>query len=158
MKQKYAILKDDAKNELMVREYAELDKEILSLLCEETYDSQAIKTEIEKGKDQLIATLRTRNMYPPYIFAERIADAVISICEPDGPSTADLFFDDKEFFLQPPQEELLIEEEDIEEDSESIDDLLEDQMDELDDKKIIKNIKTSIKIAEDESADSGEES
>jgi hypothetical protein len=142
----------------MVREYAELDKEILSLLCEETYDSQAIKTEIEKGKDQLIATLRTRNMYPPYIFAERIADAVISICEPDGPSTADLFFDDKEFFLQPPQEELLIEEEDIEEDSESIDDLLEDQMDELDDKKIIKNIKTSIKIAEDESADSGEES
>ena len=158
MKQKYAILKDDAKNELMVREYAELDKEILSLLCEETYDAQAIKTEIEKGKDQLIAKLRTRNMYPPYIFAERIADAVMSICKPDGPPTADLFFDDKEFFLQPPQEDLLIEEEDIDEDSENIDDLLEDQMDELDDKKIIKNIKTSIKIAEDEPADSGEES
>jgi hypothetical protein len=34
MKQKYAIVRDDKNKQLIVREFAELDKEILSLLCE----------------------------------------------------------------------------------------------------------------------------
>lgn len=158
MKQKYSILKDDAKEELIIREYAELDKEILSLLCEETYDVRSIKAEIDKDKDVLIAKLRTRNMYPPYIFADRIADAVIGILSPEGPPSAELFFDDKEFFIKPPTEDLLIEEDEIDDDSDSIDELLEDEIDEYGDKKIIKNIKTSIKIAEDEPMDGEEDS
>jgi hypothetical protein len=157
MKQQYTILRDDAKGELVIKELAELDKEIMSLLCEETYDAQAIKAEAEKGKEQLIAKLRTRNMYPPYIFADRIADAVLNLYSPDGPATADLFFDDKEFFMKPQVEEALIVEEGISEDSDDIDDLLEEEIDEYGDKKIIKNIKTSIKIAEDEPLDSEEE-
>ena len=157
MKQKYSILIDETQKELIVREYAELDKEIMSLLCEETYDAETIKAEIEQGKQALVAKLRTRNMYPPHVFAERIADAVINVFSPEGPSTADLFFDDKEFFLKPPEEDLLIEEDEIDDDSDDIDDLLDDEIDEYGDKKMIKNIKTSIKIAEDEPADSEDE-
>jgi len=153
MKQKYSVLKDDAEKELIIREYAELDKEILSLLCEETYVAGEVKAYIERGKEVLIGKLRTRNMYPPYVFADRIADAVISLFSPDGPSSAELFFDDKEFFIKLSDEEPLIEEDEVEDDSDSIDDLLEDQIDEFGDKKIINK---SIKIAEDEPLDSEE--
>ena len=155
MKQKYAILRDDAKKELVVKEYAELDKEILSLLCQETYAVETIKAEIDKGKDGLIASLRTHNMYPPYIFADRIADAVINVLSPEGPSSAELFFDDKEFFIKPPEEDLLIEdeEEDVDDTSETIDDLLGDEID----KKGIDNLKTSLKVAEDAPVDTEDE-
>ena len=34
MKQKYSIYKDTSNQKLIIKEYAELDKEILSLLCE----------------------------------------------------------------------------------------------------------------------------
>jgi len=146
MKQKYSILKDDTKKELIIREYAELDKEMLSLLCEETYDAQKIKADMAQGKEVLIGKLRTRNMYPPHNFAGRIAEAVISLFSPDGPSSAELFFDDNEVFIKLPTKELLIEEDDIEEEAENIDDLLEDEIDTFSDKK-------GIKIAEDESVD-----
>jgi len=146
MKQKYSILNDDTKKELIIREYAELDKEMLSLLCEETYDAQKIKADMAQGKEVLIGKLRTRNMYPPHNFAGRIAEAVISLFSPDGPSSAELFFDDNEVFIKLPTKELLIEEDDIEEEAENIDDLLEDEIDTFSDKK-------GIKIAEDESVD-----
>ncbi len=158
MKQKYSILKDDAKKELTIREYAELDKEILSLLCEETYDAHKIEADIEKGKEVLVSALRTRNMYPPHNLAGRIADAVISLFNPEGPSSAELFFDDKEIFIKRPTEDLLIEDDEIEEEEESVEDLLEDEMDTFGDKKGIKDIKTSIKIAEDETMDTEGES
>jgi hypothetical protein len=37
MKQKYEILKDEDNKRLIIREYAELDKDVMSLLCEESY-------------------------------------------------------------------------------------------------------------------------
>ena len=65
MKQKYTIIKDSTNKQLIIREFAELDKEILSLLCEETYEQKAILAAIKKGKDNLISALRTKNLYPP---------------------------------------------------------------------------------------------
>ena len=79
MKQKYLILKDNDKKALIIREFAELDKEILSPLCEETYDAKVIHSAIKAGKETLIRVLRTKNMYPPGIYANQIADAVLSI-------------------------------------------------------------------------------
>jgi hypothetical protein len=76
MKQKYAIVRDDKNKQLIVREFAELDKEILSLLCEETYADKRIRAAIRKGREELIAALRTKNLYPPGIYAKKIADAV----------------------------------------------------------------------------------
>jgi hypothetical protein len=65
MKQKYTIIKDSKNKQLIVREFAELDKEILSLLCEETYEQKVILAAIKKGKEDLISALRTNNLYPP---------------------------------------------------------------------------------------------
>jgi hypothetical protein len=76
MKQKYTIIKDDKNKQLIIREFAELDKEILSLLCEETYDQKLIRSAIKSGKEDLIAALRTNNLYPPGIYADKIANAV----------------------------------------------------------------------------------
>jgi hypothetical protein len=59
MKQKYLILKNDEKTKLIIREFAELDKEIFTFLCEETFDDESVTSAIAIGKDALIATLRT---------------------------------------------------------------------------------------------------
>jgi hypothetical protein len=47
MKQKYVVLLDNETEKLAIQEYAELDKEMLSLLCEESYDAEMIKTAME---------------------------------------------------------------------------------------------------------------
>ena len=64
MKQKYTIMKNDEKTGIIIREFAELDKEIFSFLCEETFDDKTVKSAIEKGQDTLIQTLRTQNLFP----------------------------------------------------------------------------------------------
>jgi hypothetical protein len=76
MKQKYLILNDKEKKQIKIQEYAELNKEMLSLLCEEAYDYKTIKAAISAGSEMLISALRTNNLYPPGIYAEKIASAV----------------------------------------------------------------------------------
>ena len=48
MKQKYLISKEDDQKKLIIKEFAELDKEMLSLLCQEEYDYKMIKSAISK--------------------------------------------------------------------------------------------------------------
>ncbi len=50
MKQKYEFIKNTEKNTLVLREYAELDKDILSPLCEEEYDIKTITAAVAEGK------------------------------------------------------------------------------------------------------------
>lgn len=154
MKQKYTILRDDGKQELIIREFAELDKEILSFLCEQTYKLADIETAIEQGKDALLTALRTHNMYPPALYLEKIGEAVIPLLnsKAEEPSE-DIFIDDFEFLTREPPEDQLIDE--IEEEAAGdIDDLLEDDIEEdFGDADPISNINTSIKIADDESLD-----
>ena len=127
MKQKYSIIKDNENNQLIIREFAELDKEKLSLLCEEAYENDLIKTAINSGKDTVISTLRTNNLYPVSKYAQRIADAVIDLYASKDKESVDLLFDDIE---------LLTEELDPEEaaagtkdESADLEDLLEDDFD-----------------------------
>jgi len=94
MKQKYLILNDKEKKQFKIQEYAELSKESLSLLCEEAYDYPSIKKAVSSGKDALISALRTNNMYPPGIYAEQIAQAVIDLNATAEQESVELFFDD----------------------------------------------------------------
>ena len=57
MKQKYLILKNDEKTKLIIKEFAELDKEMFSFLCEETFDDESVTSAIAKGEDFLIADI-----------------------------------------------------------------------------------------------------
>ncbi|MBW2409210.1 MAG: hypothetical protein JRF72_05390 [Deltaproteobacteria bacterium] len=157
MKQKYAILKDVPNQQLIIREYAELDKDTLSLLCEETYAVQTIQSVIESGKESLIKALRTKNLYPPVTYAEKIADAVIALYGSENKETVDLFFDDVELLageLSPAEAEP-----EAEEESGDLEELLDDDFNgtfEGDDE--IKKIDSSLKIADDDSVDDGADS
>ena len=153
MKQKYLISKEDDQKKLIIKEFAELDKEMLSLLCEEEYDNKIIKSAISKGKEALISELRTNNMYPPGVYAEKIAQAVIDIFGSKDSQSIELSFNDID---------LLIEDQATSEAIDEIESVADDDIDELigDDpeknlegKNTIKDKKGAIKIAKDEDGD-----
>ncbi len=153
MKQKYAIIRDDDQNTLIVREYAELDKEMMSLLCEESYSQDTIHTAVQKGHQAVIDALRTNNMYPPTVFADPIAKAIEGLFGQGGNMSAELFFDDKELFAKDLQEEIAEPEEDVKDDVD-VDELLEDDIDDdFGEDEGIKNIKTSLQVSDDDDAD-----
>ncbi len=159
MKQKFLILKDEDKNELIIREFAELDKENFSLLCEETYDNKTIKSAIEKGKRLLISTLSTKNMYPPGLFADKIAESVMAIYSSESDKSVELFFDDIDLVREVKEEPKILDitEEEPEEGYELQEG--EDSVDEdLVEKKKMGKINSSIKIADDESLEGAEDS
>lgn len=157
MKQKYTIVKDIPNHQLIIREYAELDKDALSLLCEETYADQTIKSVIKSGKEALITTLRTKNLYPPVTYADKIADAVIALYGSGGQESADLFFDDVELLAG--QLSRAEAEPEIGEEAEDLEELLDDDFDDAyDDDDDIKNIDSSLQIADDDSVDDDEDS
>ena len=96
MKQKYSISKDSTTGSLIIKEYAELDKEIFSLIFEESYDVKMIEDAVKNGKKELITVLRTPNLYPFAEYAEKIADTVILLIEGKSPTDEpiELVFDD----------------------------------------------------------------
>lgn len=156
MKQKYSLHKDADNKTLTIKEYAELDKEILSLLCEETYEDDVVKACINKGTEALIQALRTRNMYPPRTFAQKIADSVVRLYSSAGEKSIDIFFDDREFFGS--DEKVKDSEDRLETTATDLDDLLDDDIDDVyEDKKIIKNLNSSLKVADDEPVDPEDE-
>jgi hypothetical protein len=157
MKQKYSIHKDTQKQRLVIKEYGELNKEILSLLCEEAYPQDVIQSAIEKGKDALISILRTRNMYPPSVFANSIADLVIALYGSEGEQSTEIMLDDKEFF-ESDDIDVAQEEEAVESDDEDIDSVLEDDIEEVyEEKKLIKDLKSTLKVADDDGADTDDD-
>ena len=153
MKQKYLILKNDEKTKLIIREFAELDKEMFSFLCEETFDDESVTSAISIGQDSLIATLRTKNLFPIGIYAKEIAAAVTKMYESGNDQSVELVFDDHEL-IKKEQEEPAVED-DIEDEVVEIDELLEEDppIPDYDDKKEIENITYPLKI-DNESAGS----
>lgn len=156
MRQKFIVRKNDDKQMLIVQEYAELDKDILSFICEERYPLEQIEQAVQGGREAVIARLRTDNMYPPILYAQAIADLVMAQLGEGGDDQQELVFDDNTYIskdLQPP-----LEESELKDEESDIEDLLdEDLEDEYDDKKIMKDFKSSIQIADDDSLDVDEE-
>jgi hypothetical protein len=152
MKQKYVVLLDNANEKLSIQEYAELDKEMLSLLCEETFDAAAIRAAMDKDHHTLIQALRTNNMYPPGVYSDRIASAIVDMFQPGANPSAELFFEEREMF--DPVEETETDNADVDDEDKSgmdVDELLDDDIDDdLEGKGIIKNLKKNIKTADDD--------
>jgi hypothetical protein len=153
MKQKYLILNDKENKQIKIQEFAELNKEMMSLLCEEAYDYQSIKSAISAGKDELIATLRTNNLYPPSIYAVLIADAVIDLHKSKEQESLELFFDDKNL-LTKSRKPVKITEQVEDEEEVNPDDLLEDDFDQSYlGKEEIKKIDPSLKVVDEDYID-----
>ena len=166
MKHKYTISRDPEKGCLILREYGELDKEMMSFLCEASYNDEAVQTAIEKGKDAVIDVLRTENMYPPNLYADKIADSVIVVYDADNDTqSTEIIFDDLDW-LTKDQEGYVLEgvgdednEDDLEDDAdENIDELLEDNFDDDFGESDELKLDSPLKIADDDSADFEEDS
>ena len=144
MKQKYTMMRSDDKSKLIIQEFAELDKDVMSLLCEESYDFKSIKSAIKDGKEALIDALRTPNMYPAKAYAAQIADSVIALQASSDQNSTELFFDDFDYIA--PKLAKASQEEAAE-----IDELLEDGFDEdYDEKPSINTKNPSLKVEEDD--------
>ncbi len=155
MKQKYLILKNGNTNELTIREFVELDeRDVYSLACGETYDGEIIKSAITSGKEALISTLRTTNLYPPGSYAEKIAESVINLYSSENDQSQELFFDDKDYISKEwkkPEKP-----DDVEDELIEPDELLGDEQAEIDEllgEDKIKGNVTPIKAVKDEPYD-----
>ena len=150
MKQQYTILKNHDNSRLIIREFGELDKDSLSLLCEETYDNAEVSNAVDTDREKVISVLRTKNMYPPRGHAEKIADMVIDFYTANKSEPVNISIDEPAASSKEVLTEAFM---GIEEDAEIIDDLLEEDFDgDSDDSDEIK-IDSSIKIADDDAAD-----
>ncbi len=161
MKQKYLILKGEDKKSIIIKEFAELDKDMLSLLCEETYDIKGIKTAVSGGKDAVVSAIRTSNMYPAGVYAEKIADSIITLYKSKDKDSVEVYFDDFDLISAKRKKAKAEAEAKAEakaaEESAEIDELIEDddKYDEDFDEKStrIKKIDSSIKVEDDDSAE-----
>ncbi len=150
MKQQYTILKNHDNSRLIIREFGELDKDSLSLLCEESYDNAVVSDAVAAGREKVISVLRTKNMYPPRGHAEKIAEMVMDFYAANKSEPVDIAIDEP---AASSKEILTGAFMGIEEDAEIIDDLLEEDFDgDSDDPDEIK-IDSSIKIADDDAVD-----
>ena len=149
MKQKYLIINDKEKKQIKIQEYAELNKEMLSLLCEEAYDYKTIKVALSAGSEMLISALRTPNLYPPGIYAEKIASAVAELFKSKDQDSVELFFDDANLLAKNRGAAKVIEQ--LEDEPDDIDETLEDDFeDPFDDKENLNKMDSPIKAAGDE--------
>lgn len=157
MRQKYEIVRDDDQKRLIIREFAELDKDTMSLLCEESFEKKAVKTAMAGGREALIAALRTKNLYPPGIYAAKIADAVAGLMNAKGKSTEEIVLDDLEFLAR--EHEAAEVPVPYEGEAADIDELLDVGLDDekIDEGDDIKKIDSSLKIEDDEFADIDED-
>ena len=150
MKQKYLILNNDDQKELIIREFAELDdKEALLLLGEQKFDVKDIKSAIKKGKKSLISVLRTVNLYPPCLYADKIAESVILMFR-EKKQSIELLFGDIDLLTKKKKESETFK--DVEKEVnevDEVDELLEDDFKEKFDDKLIK--KDSLIVGDDES-------
>jgi hypothetical protein len=156
MKQKYLIVKNDEKKQLIIREFAELDKDSFSPLCEETYDAAIIESSIKNGKEVLVSVLRTKNMYPPGFFAGKIADAIMEIFDSEKKQSMELFFNDIEIITKGGETVDVLAP--VETESSEIENLIENDHDEnYEDNAAIEKIKSPLKVADEESTDTDDD-
>jgi hypothetical protein len=121
-----------------------------------TFEADVIKSAMENGREALIAALRTRNMYPPRIYAEMIADTVLNLYQSSETDAAELMFDDLDLLTHERAAAAILD--DIEDEAGEIDELLDDDFDDdFDDEDDIKKINSPIKIDDDSSSDLDEE-
>jgi hypothetical protein len=156
MKQKYLIINDKKNKQIKIQEYAELNKELLSLLCEEAYDYKTIKSAIAAGTDTLIAALRTNNLYPPGIYAEKIASAVTELIKSKGKESIELFFDDVNLLAKKRGSAKVTKQ--LADDTADLDEMLDDGYDEtLEEKDDLKKIDSPLKVAGDDFGDADDD-
>ena len=106
MRQKYIISQEGSQHNFKIREYAIIDKNLRNVatpmlrqddyefLCEETYSHARIERSISKGKEAVVNTLRTPNLYPIRPYVVKMAEQVMVLFDSEKNDSVELFFDD----------------------------------------------------------------
>jgi hypothetical protein len=155
MKQKYLLLKNSQDSELTIKELAELEKGIFSVVYEEKYDGDAIVSAMETDQEELTSVLRTLNFYPNRVCAEKIADGIADLYGPEDKESVEVLFNDIDLLtsVKPVAKEVIVEDEAPAE----IDALLEDDKVEdavnVPDKVDVILPKAAVKLKDDDSSD-----
>jgi hypothetical protein len=156
MRQKYIIERNEENGGYIIKELAEVDKDMFSLLCSESFDADSMNDAIKDGLGSVVTIIRTKNMYPPMLFATKIAEALIDLDQSEDQHSVEIMFDDKELLALEKDEA----EEELNDESAEIDELLEDE--EVNEPEIngdddLKNLTSTLKISEDDSIATDEE-
>lgn len=154
MKQKYELIRLAETKQLKIREYAELDKEVHTLLCERTYDLATITEAMERGREALSAAFRNRHLYPNRFHAEKIADALAALMRDTDHESVEIFIDDAEYLSGTDEHRDFLPAIE-EEEAEDLDELVEEEFDEdvdedFEDKIEIKKVSSPLQIADDD--------
>ena len=123
MRQKFSIQKNDEHRDWQIREYGEVEKGSFSLLSEITYPHSEIETAVAVGIDRLIEILRCKHLFPPYPYAEQLAQGVETLFHSDQPEIKEIIVDDMVLIAAAQ----LAEEERIEDHPEAIANILDEE-------------------------------
>ncbi len=123
MKQKYIIVKGDKKTDLIIQEFAELEKRQYSFLMEGTYNLADIKKAADDGMEALMNAIKTNDLFPPHSITEKIAEAVPALLADKEKDSIEVAVDDAKIL----KEEEAALEEDLEPEK-GIDELLKDDL------------------------------
>ena len=152
MKSKYTISKDGEKKHLIIREYAELDKDALTCVCEEFYADEMIEAAISKGSGKLISALRTLKFYPAGMYAKGLAEAIIEYYQTDSAEPVEITYDDSPFLPKTRVKRLPVD--NIDTETDDVDEVIGDDFDEdFEEKPDIKKINSSLSIADEDDYD-----
>lgn len=122
MKQQFLVVRGEAKTDLLIREFAELEKNETSLVGEHVFKETDLKKAAQTGLGELIGQLRTTDFFPPAFLAEKLAQAVIEMLKDAGKESVEVMMDD--MAIMKDQESDFVD--DDLDDDEDIDELLED--------------------------------
>jgi len=147
MKQRFVISRNTGGEKIVIKEFAELDKGVYSLLCEESYAVEAVETALAKGPDHVVALLRTESFFPTSYFTGKLIATLGDYFQQGNGDTVKIDADDAEC-IKTISRDIPVEEND------GIDDLLDVDGEEIDaaDEPVGK-LDAPIKIAEDETAE-----
>ena len=151
MKQKYIISKSEDGKQLTIKEFAEIDKDIFSPLCEVHYSMKAVRSAIASGPDQFADIIRNRNFFPPITTAQQIFAEMDALSGLDKNESIEIFTNDVDILAA--KNDSLDAIGNLEEDTEELDELLDDNVDVFDDKISVQKLNTSIKVDDDEVID-----
>lgn len=147
MKQRFVISRNTGGEKIVIKEYAELDKGVYSLLCEESYAVEALEVALAEGPDHVVALLRTESFFPTSYFAEKLIATLADYFQQGSGDTAKIEADDAECIKNPAPDT-------SDEENGGIDDLLDVDGEEMaDDEAPVGKLDAPIKIAEDETAE-----
>ena len=144
MKQRFSISRDTGGEKIVIREYAELDKGVYSLLCEESYAVATLQAALAKGTDRVVAMLRTESFFPTSYVVKKLVTTLEDYFQQGNGETVKIEADDAEC-IKRASRALPVDE------NGGIDDLLDVENEEIiEDQQPVGKLEAPIKIAEDE--------